>query len=100
MRTCQVGAQFGQGFTNQIRRRLPCAGDKWHLDEACLMISGKSTGSGGRSTRMGRARRPGPEPARQAGRQAPAPQAAEKAVPGPSCLITDKLASYGAAKVR
>src|SRR3954470_7384518 len=33
----------------------------------------------------GRARRSRPEPAGQAGRQAPAPQAAEKAVPGPSC---------------
>src|SRR3954465_10552570 len=32
-----------------------------------------------------RARRSRPEPARQEGRQAPAPQAAEAAVPGPSC---------------
>src|SRR3954447_9865088 len=32
-----------------------------------------------------RARRLGPEPARQEGRQAPAPQAAEKAGPGPAC---------------
>src|ERR671913_527031 len=37
----QWGRKFGQGFANQIRRRLPCAGDKWHLDEVCLMISGK-----------------------------------------------------------
>src|SRR3954452_24694762 len=39
----------------------------------------------GRRPGWGRARRPRPEPAGQAGRQAPAPQAAEKAVPGPSC---------------
>src|SRR3712207_295503 len=32
--------KFGQGFANQIRRRLPCAGDKWPLDEVCLMIGG------------------------------------------------------------
>src|SRR3954453_8319838 len=32
-----------------------------------------------------RTRRSRPEPARQASRQAPAPQAAEKAVPDPSC---------------
>src|SRR5215216_3909870 len=32
--------KFGQAFANQIRRRLPCAGDKWHLDEVCLMIRG------------------------------------------------------------
>ena len=28
----QWARKFGQGFANQIRRRLPCAGDKWHLD--------------------------------------------------------------------
>ena len=32
--------KFGQDFANQIRHRLPCAGDKWHLDEVCLMIRG------------------------------------------------------------
>jgi len=37
----QWARKFGQGFANQIRRRLPCAGDKWHLDEVCLMIAGK-----------------------------------------------------------
>src|SRR5918911_962353 len=31
----QWGRKFGQGFANQIRRRLPGAGDKWHLDEVC-----------------------------------------------------------------
>src|SRR3954469_1033311 len=28
----QWARKFGQGFVNQIRRRLPRAGDKWHLD--------------------------------------------------------------------
>src|SRR4051812_3264870 len=28
----QWARKFGQGFANQIRRRLPCPGDKWHLD--------------------------------------------------------------------
>src|SRR5215203_3434021 len=36
----QWGRKFGQAFANQIRRRLPYAGDKWHLDEVCLMIAG------------------------------------------------------------
>src|SRR3954466_3427318 len=36
----QWARKFGQDFANQIRRRLPCAGDKWHLDEVCLLISG------------------------------------------------------------
>ncbi len=25
------GLRFGQAFANQVRRRLPAAGDKWHL---------------------------------------------------------------------
>ena len=29
----QWALKFGQDFANRIRRRLPCAGDKWHLDE-------------------------------------------------------------------
>src|SRR3982750_4265600 len=28
----QRARKFGQDFANQIRRRLPCPGDKWHLD--------------------------------------------------------------------
>ncbi len=28
----QWALKFGQTFANQIRRRLPVAGDKWHLD--------------------------------------------------------------------
>src|SRR5690242_16290407 len=37
----QWGLKFGQDLANQIRRRLPCAGDKWHLDEVALKIAGK-----------------------------------------------------------
>src|SRR3954453_4865908 len=36
----QWARKFGQAFANQIRRRLPCPGDKWHLDEGGLMIRG------------------------------------------------------------
>src|SRR3954447_7467181 len=28
----QWARKFGQGFVSQIRRRLPRAGDRWHLD--------------------------------------------------------------------
>ena len=28
----QWARKFGQAFANQIRRRLPCPGDRWHLD--------------------------------------------------------------------
>src|ERR671929_280017 len=37
----QWGLKFGQAFANQIRRRLPCAGDKWHLDEVVITIAGR-----------------------------------------------------------
>ena len=36
----QWALKFGQEFANQIRRRLPAAGDKWHLDEVVLTIAG------------------------------------------------------------
>ncbi len=36
----QWALKFGQGFANQVRRRLPRAGDKWHLDEVVLTICG------------------------------------------------------------
>jgi putative transposase len=37
----QWAMKFGQGFANQIRRRLPAPGDKWHLDEVVISIAGK-----------------------------------------------------------
>ena len=37
----QWGLKFGQALANQIRRRLPRAGDKWHLDEVVVKIAGK-----------------------------------------------------------
>jgi len=33
--------KFGQDYANQIRRRRPRTGDKWHLDEVFLTINGK-----------------------------------------------------------
>jgi putative transposase len=33
--------KFGQEYANQIRRRRPRTGDKWHLDEVFLTINGK-----------------------------------------------------------
>jgi putative transposase len=33
--------KFGQQYANQLRRRRPRPGDKWHLDEVFLSISGE-----------------------------------------------------------
>jgi putative transposase len=37
----QWALKFGQAFANRIRRRLPHPGDKWHLDEVVITIAGK-----------------------------------------------------------
>src|SRR5437879_4767899 len=33
---------FGQSYANELRRRRPRCGDKWHLDEVYLKINGKT----------------------------------------------------------
>ena len=38
----QWALTFGQGFANQVRRRLPTAGDRWHLDEVVPTIAGET----------------------------------------------------------
>src|SRR3954463_7571794 len=37
----QWALKFGQDIANQIRRHLPAAGDKWHLDEVVISIAGR-----------------------------------------------------------
>src|ERR671932_2951647 len=37
----QWALKFGQEFANRIRRRLPRAGGKWHLDEVVIKIGGR-----------------------------------------------------------
>ena len=46
----QWAMKFGQGFTNQIRRRLSVPGDKWHLDEVVISIAGRNHWPDARST--------------------------------------------------
>src|SRR3954470_6999586 len=95
----QWGLKFGQAFANQIRRRLPCAGDKWHLDEVVIKIAGvkhwlwravdqdgivldvlvQSRRDKGAAKRLLR-------------------KLLKRQCRAPRVLITDKLASYGAAK--
>jgi putative transposase len=36
----QWGLKFGREFASRIRRRAPCRGDKWHLDEVVITIAG------------------------------------------------------------
>jgi len=95
----QWALKFGQAFANQIRRRLPRAGNKWHLDENVLTIAGvkhwlwRAVDQSGmvldilvqsrRDTRA--AKRLLRKLLKRQGR-------------APRVMVTDKLASYGAAK--
>ena len=60
--------KFGQAYANQLRRRRPRPGDKWHLDEVFLTINGETplplAGGGSRRACAGYL---GPAPAGQAG---------------------------------
>jgi putative transposase len=38
---CQWCLKFGQDYANQLKRRRPRPGDKWHLDEVFLTINGQ-----------------------------------------------------------
>ena len=95
----QWGRKFGQAFANQIRRRLPCPGDKWHLDEVCLMIAGQKHGLWRAVDQDGvvldvlvQSRRD-----KQAAKRL-LRKLLKKQCRAPRVLITDKLASYSAAK--
>jgi putative transposase len=37
----QWAMKLGQSFANQICRRLPAVGDKWHLNEVVISIAGR-----------------------------------------------------------
>ena len=37
----QWGKKFGKAFSDQIHRRAPARGDKWHMDEVVISIAGE-----------------------------------------------------------
>jgi putative transposase len=89
----QWARKFGQQFANQIRRRLPRVGDKWHLDEVVLKIAGvKHWLWRAVDQTLVRRRRD-----KQAAKR-PLRKLLKKQMRLPRVMITDKLASYGAAK--
>src|SRR4051812_13269626 len=95
----QWGLKFGQAFANQIRRRLPSPGDKWHLDEVCLTIRGKkhwlwrAVDQDGFVLDVLVQSRRDKKAAKRLLRKL-----LKKQRRAPRVMITDKLASYGAAK--
>src|SRR3954451_18192690 len=95
----QWALKFGQAFANRIRRRLPCAADKWHLDEIVLKIAGKrhwlwrAVEQTGVVLEVLVQRRGDKQAARRLLRKL-----LKRQMRPPRVMITDKLASYGAAK--
>src|SRR6476660_4917314 len=95
----QWARKFGQAFANQIHRRLPCTGDKWHLDEVVLKIAGKKHWLWRAVDQTGAVldvlvqRRRDKQAAKRLLRKLLKSQ-----MRPPRVIITDKLASYGAAK--
>src|SRR3982751_3237449 len=95
----QWARKVGQGFANQIRRRLPGAGDKWHLDEVCLRIGGqkhwlwRAVDQDGVVLDVLVQKRRDKRAANRLLRKL-----LKKQCRVPRVMITDKLASYGAAK--
>jgi putative transposase len=95
----QWALKFGQAFANRIRRRLPCAGDKWHLDEVGITITGKrhwlwrSVDQDGIVLNVLVRSRRDQHAAKRLLRKL-----LKKQMRPPRVMITDKLASYGAAK--
>ena len=95
----QWGLKFGQAFANRLRRRLPQAGDKWHLDEVAVKIAGVQHWLWRAVDQHGtvldvlvQSRRD-----KQAAKRLLRKLLKQQCRP-PRVLVTDKLASYGAAK--
>jgi putative transposase len=95
----QWALKFGQAFANQIRRRLPAAGDKWHMDEVVITISGVKHWLWRAVDRTGTVL----DILVQSRRDTKAAKRLLRKLLKRQCrasrvMVTDKLASYGAAK--
>ena len=95
----QWGRKFGQAFGNGVRRRLPRAGDKWHLDEVTLKINGvthwlwRAVDQAGMVLDVLVQSRRDKQAATRLLRKL-----LKRQMQAPRVMITDKLASYGAAE--
>src|ERR1700748_848870 len=93
----QWARKCGQPFANQIRRRLPGVGDKWHLDEVVLKIAGvkhwlwRAVDQTGIVLDVLVQRRRDKQAAKRLLRKL-----LKRQMRPPRVMITDKLASYGA----
>src|SRR3712207_6174359 len=95
----QWARKFGRAFANRIRRCLPRPGDKWHLDEVVIRIAGvkrwpwRAVDQAGIVLDVLVQSRRGQRAAKRLLRKLLKRQGRP-----PRVMITDKLASYSAAK--
>jgi putative transposase len=95
----QWALKFGQAFANQVRRRLPAVGDKWHMDEVVLTIAGlkhwlwRAMDQNGMVLDILVQSRRDTRAAKRLLRKL-----MKRQCRAPRVMVTDKLASYGAAK--
>ena len=95
----QWALKFGQEFANRIRRRLPRAEDKWHLDEVAIKIAGvkhwlwRAVDQAGMVLDVLVQSRRDKRAAKRLLRKL-----LKRQCRAPRVMITDKLPSYGAAK--
>ena len=91
-------AKFGQAYANQLRRRRPRPGDKWHLDEVFIRINGTIHYLWRAVDQHGNVLDVLVQPRRNA---LAAKKFFRKLLKGlqyvPRVIVTDKLASYGPA---
>src|ERR671933_1011151 len=91
--------KFGREFANRIRRRLPRAGDKWHLDEVAIKIAGvrhwlwRAVDQSGMVLDVLVQSRRDKRAAKRLLRKL-----LKRQCRAPRVMVTDKLPSYGAAK--
>ena len=95
----QWALKFGQGFANEVRRRLPRPGDRWHLDEVQIAVAGRkhwlwrAVDQDGTVLDVLVQSRRDKKAARRLLRKL-----LKRQMRPPRVMITDKLASYPAAK--
>ena len=97
----QWGKKFGKIFADQIRKRAPARGDKWHIDDVAVSIAGeqrwlwRAVDQNGFVLDVLVQRRRDAQAARRLMKRL-----LKSAVTPPRVMITDKLRSYGAAKAK
>jgi len=95
----QWGMKFGKAFSDRIRQRAPARGDKWHMDEVVVSISGeqhwlwRAVDQNGFVLDVLVQRRRDTRAAQRLMKKL-----LKSAVTPPRVMITDKLRSYGAAR--